>query len=259
MQDARENLNKVEYSRKDGIQGLYDIMLEHAGGMAVFPDDYSMLSIFLDKIPTPIMSELLNRRGLTPEVNTLAEFVANAIDVEQREKNEAYYRDRRSRGTTPRNPKESKANSTPHNQGNSSTRPLEKNTEKGPQPNNFKSYGRHKPAEKAKIQDKTHGHHHATPKPSNEKWSKKPLKAREGTSNNKGCYNCGSFEHWSNNCPEPRRNRTFVRAARSAMNSGSEKDDESHNDSASNDVTRGYQPSLKQEMKAIMETMIASK
>jgi hypothetical protein len=91
MQDARENLNKVTYSIKDGIQGLYDSMLEHAGGMAMFPDDYSMLSIFLDKIPATMLTELLNCRGLTPEVNTLPEFVANAIDIEQWSGNKAYY------------------------------------------------------------------------------------------------------------------------------------------------------------------------
>ncbi len=101
MQDARENLNKVQYIPRDGIQTMYDSMLEHAGGMAVFPDDYTMLSIFLDKIPQYMISELLNLRGLSPEVNNLSEFIASAIDIEQRKKNENYYMDRRTTKTTP--------------------------------------------------------------------------------------------------------------------------------------------------------------
>ena len=60
MQDARESLYKVEYSVKNGIQGLYDSMQEHAGGIAVYPDDYTMLSIFLDKAPAYMLTELLN-------------------------------------------------------------------------------------------------------------------------------------------------------------------------------------------------------
>jgi len=51
MQDARENLNNVKYSQRDGIQLLHDNMMEYAGGMAVFPDDYILLSIFFGQNP----------------------------------------------------------------------------------------------------------------------------------------------------------------------------------------------------------------
>jgi hypothetical protein len=96
MQDARESLNKVEYSAKDGIQGLYDNIQEHAGSMAMHPDNYMLLSIFINKIPSYIGLELLNTCGLTPEVNTLSEFVANVIDVEQQKKNKDYYKSKRT-------------------------------------------------------------------------------------------------------------------------------------------------------------------
>jgi hypothetical protein len=105
MQDAQESLSRVEYSSKEGIQGLYDNMQEHNGGMAVYPDDYTMLSIFLRKIPPYMMTELLNTCRLTPEVNALSEFAANTIDVEQRKKNEDYYKDMRNRYTTARTPR----------------------------------------------------------------------------------------------------------------------------------------------------------
>lgn len=60
MQDTRENLFKVEYKIQEGIQGLYDNMQEHARGVAIYPDDYTLLSIFLDKIPQYIVTEMLN-------------------------------------------------------------------------------------------------------------------------------------------------------------------------------------------------------
>jgi hypothetical protein len=244
MQDARENLNKVEYSLKEGIQGLYNNMLEHTGGMAMFPDDYSILSIFLDKIPTTMMSELLNRRGLTPEFNALLEFVVNAIDIEQRGRNETYYRDRREKQTTYRAARDLKAQSTPRNQGNATPRPTGRIPERNTRFNNTGGYGRNrnhphcqKTTEKAKLQDKMSGPHHASYKHGKEKqpWTKKPFKLKDKDSNDKNCYNRGSPEHWSRNCPEPRRNKTFVRATRSVRSSGSEKsmEDKSNDESDS--------------------------
>ena len=234
MQDARENLNKVEYSPKDGIQGMYDNMQEHAGGMAVYPDDYTLLSIFLDKIPSYIMTELLNTRGLTPEVNTLSEFVANALDIEQRKKNETYYRDRRVKTTPTRTYKNTKANDEPKKQApDHGAKIVERTPNRFTRNNNYsKNYGQNrKPFVKAKIQDKTNDNvipknDRAPPRSGKHKyqWSKEPFKPRESTSANKGCYNCGAPDHFSRECPKPRRDKTFVRAARSAR--ASDSDDE---------------------------------
>jgi len=220
MQDARENLNKVLYIPRDGIQTLYDSMLEHAGGMAVFPDDYTMLSIFLDKIPQYMMSELLNLRGLSPEVNNLSEFVANAIDIEQRKKNEDYYIERRTTRNNPRRDnKYTKTREPPQNKGGNDTRST---NDKVVTQDNVRKYGQFrkgfthtKPWNKAKIQDKKHDHaivKHDKPK---QHWSKKPMKAKHDNANS-GCFNCGSLDHFSRDCTEPRKNKTFVRAVRSA-------------------------------------------
>jgi len=236
MQDARESLNKVEYSIKDGIQGLYDTMQEHAGGMAVYPDDYSMLSIFLDRIPPYIMTELLNTRGLTPEINSLSEFVANALDIEQRKKNEIYYRDRRTGNASTRAAGGSRANPDKKPVRTVEPRPIEKNTDRFNKNNNnySKNYGQHrKPFIKTKIQDKTSPRNQTDPKrdqppPRSGKhkyqWSKEPFKAKEGSNQKQGCYNCDATDHFSKDCPKPRRNKTFVRAARTAQVSGSEDD-----------------------------------
>jgi hypothetical protein len=53
---------------------------------------------------------------------------------------------------------------------------------------------------------------------------------------NNGCFNCGGLDHFSKNCPEPRRDRTFVRAARSAKEDRSEDED----DNASSSEEGGY-------------------
>lgn len=252
MQDARENLNKVEYSPKDGIQGMYDNMQEHAGGMAVYPDDYTMLSIFLDKIPSYLMTELLNTRGLTPEVNTLSEFVANALDIEQRKKNETYYRERRVKATPTRTYKNTKANDEPKKQApDHGTKVVERNTNRFPRNNNYsKNYAQNrKPFVKAKIQDKTNDNvipknDRAPPRSGKHKyqWSKEPFKPKESTSANKGCYNCGAPDHFSKECPKPRRDKSFVRAARSARASDSEDETEGRPSDDSNESEGGMPP-----------------
>ena len=164
---------------------MYDSMLEHAGGMAVFPNDYTMLSIFLNKIPQYMISELLNLRGLSPEVNNLSEFVASAIDIEQRKKNENYYMDRRTTKTTPRRDLKSMNTRTPpHNKEENlfSRRPNDKETTQ----DDNKKYGRFKrgfaqtkPWDKAKIQDKKHDHAMAKHDKPRQQWPRNPIKTKD--------------------------------------------------------------------------------
>ena len=67
------------------------MLLDHAHNMAVYPDDYTILQMFLLRIPEYMIEELLATIGLSPETNTLDEFVAHTKEIEQRTKNEAYY------------------------------------------------------------------------------------------------------------------------------------------------------------------------
>ena len=92
MQDAREGFHSAKYTASMGIQGFYDILMDYAQNMAVYPDEYTILDVFLQGIPLLIFTELLTTIGLSPEINTLEEFVVYAKEVEQPTKTEAYYR-----------------------------------------------------------------------------------------------------------------------------------------------------------------------
>lgn len=72
---------------KDSMMHYWTI----AGNMAIYPDGYTILQMFLVGVPAPILNELLGMVGLSPETNTLDDFVAHAKEVEQRTKNKSYY------------------------------------------------------------------------------------------------------------------------------------------------------------------------
>lgn len=91
MQDAREGFRNTRYTTEGGIQGYYDALLDHAHNMAIYPDDYTILQTFLMGIPSSIITELLGTIGLSPETNSLEDFVAHAKEIEQRTKNKSYY------------------------------------------------------------------------------------------------------------------------------------------------------------------------
>ena len=253
MQDARENLYKVEYSAKDGIQGLYDCMQEHAGGMAVFPDDYTLLSIFLDKIPPYMVTELLNTRGLTPEINSLSEFVGHALDIEQRKKNEQYYKDRRMGSTPFRNRRDSKPQQEVRKPNrNTYARPIDRKDDRPPNDekpklyhfNNFnnnnssnsnnaatKSYG----PNRNQFQKTKQPERRNSPAPRTGKnkyqWSKEPFQSNKPGGDH--------ADHPKRDYDKFKKGKAFVRAARSAMNgSGEESDKESSDSSNASDKGR---------------------
>ena len=96
MQDTREGFRSTKYTASIGIQGIYDTLMDYAHNMAVYPDEYTILDVFLRGIPSSIFTELLMTIGLSPEINSLDEFVAYTKEVEQRTKTEAYYRQLRA-------------------------------------------------------------------------------------------------------------------------------------------------------------------
>ena len=100
MQDAREGFRKAKYSSSLGVQTFYDILMDFAQNMAVYPDEYSIIEVFLDGIPKDMRTELIRIKGLSPEVNSLEDFVAFAKEYETRTKTDDYYNRRSSVGTT---------------------------------------------------------------------------------------------------------------------------------------------------------------
>ena len=45
MQDAQEAFRSMVYKNSIGVQGFYDILLEHAHNMVVYPDLYTICAI----------------------------------------------------------------------------------------------------------------------------------------------------------------------------------------------------------------------
>ena len=162
--------------------------------------------------------------------------MAHTLDIEQRKKNETYYKERRStRGTTTRTTRGLRPYTTPRRQTESETKTPERIPERNPRYEGTRGYGqnnrglgRPKPWAKAKIQDKKQDHTSHQHSKERQKWNGGPSKPRDGQKNN-NCYNCGKADHFSNDCQLPKRERTFVRAARSVKTNGSdgEADDES--------------------------------
>jgi len=91
MQDTHKGFRNTRYTTKEGIQGYYNTLMDHAHNMAIYPDDYTILQIFLMGIPSSIITELLGTIGLSPETNSLEDFVAHVKEIEQRTRNKSYY------------------------------------------------------------------------------------------------------------------------------------------------------------------------
>ncbi|KAG6808239.1 hypothetical protein H0H92_004939 [Tricholoma furcatifolium] len=70
MQDAREAFRNTSFNTKEGVQEYYDTLLEHAQNMVMYPEE---------------------DRGLSPEVNTLEDFVSEVKAYENSVKTAAHY------------------------------------------------------------------------------------------------------------------------------------------------------------------------
>ena len=90
MQDARAAFFAARYSEEKGIQGFYDILVDHAQNMAVYPDTYQIVETFLRGIPAYIRERMI-KDGLSPEVYTIDDFVAEAKKHEAAKKTLDYY------------------------------------------------------------------------------------------------------------------------------------------------------------------------
>ena len=118
MQDTREGFRKVTYSVATGIQTFYDSLLDHAQNMAILPDDYTILEQFLAGLSSWIATKMFEDFGLSPESNSLDDFIAMAKTIKQWGKTKTYYgamkKNVQSNASKPSNRASPKTNPTPH-------------------------------------------------------------------------------------------------------------------------------------------------
>ena len=90
MQDAREGFWKVQYLATTSVQSFYDVLLDHAHNMSVYPDNYSICEQFLTGLLMPLVNKIL-KEGYSPEVHTVEEFVLKAMSINNYEKTKTYF------------------------------------------------------------------------------------------------------------------------------------------------------------------------
>src|SRR4029077_12591039 len=89
--DARQDFLQAKYTAEMGVQGFYDILMDYAQNMVIYPDNYQIMDKFLRGIPSDIRDKVIDC-GLSPEVNTIDDLVACAKAIEISQKTADYYR-----------------------------------------------------------------------------------------------------------------------------------------------------------------------
>ena len=90
MEDARMEMEQVEYDPTKGVQGVYDEMRAHARNMAEPPDNHTLVKSFLAALPGAWRKELFHQ-GLSPVMNQIPEFVGAAKALEMTERTAQLY------------------------------------------------------------------------------------------------------------------------------------------------------------------------
>ncbi|KAG6858576.1 hypothetical protein C0995_015579, partial [Termitomyces sp. Mi166 len=96
MQEAHEAFRTAVYDARTGVQTFYEELIGHAQNMAVYPDEFIIQETFLDGIPAEMHRVLIRDDNLSPEVNTVTEFLAYAIRYEQSAHTATHYDQRSS-------------------------------------------------------------------------------------------------------------------------------------------------------------------
>ncbi|KAG6870067.1 hypothetical protein C0995_015415, partial [Termitomyces sp. Mi166 len=76
MQEAQEAFRTAVYDAQTGVQTFYKELIGHAQNMAMYPDEFTIRETFLDGIPAEMHCTLIRDDNLSPEVNTVTEFLA---------------------------------------------------------------------------------------------------------------------------------------------------------------------------------------
>ena len=90
MQDAHKKFLSMSYNTATGIQGYYDILMDHAQNMVIYSDDYQIMEHFLNGIPDNIWEKVFDC-GLSPEGNTIDDLVACAKAIKITKKTVVHY------------------------------------------------------------------------------------------------------------------------------------------------------------------------
>jgi hypothetical protein len=219
MQDARSAFFAANYSEDKGIQGFFDILVDHAQNMAVYPDAYQIVETFLKGVPSYIRDRMI-KDGLSPEINTIDDFVAEAKKHETSKKTLDYY----NKMNVARPEPTSRANPS----YNDAAKPTRKRTGAAVV---RKSTNQAKPVERRQRflvpsggANRTMNATRSPHKPA------QPVRDKPSTGNANGndkhhehapgeptCYNCGRRGHMSRECKAPRKQREHVRAAHTEM------------------------------------------
>ncbi|KAG6859297.1 hypothetical protein C0995_009906 [Termitomyces sp. Mi166 len=96
MQEAQEAFQTAVYDAQMGIQMFYKELIGHAQNMAMYPDEFTIWETFLDGIPAEMRCVLIRDDNLSPEVNTVTEFLTYAIRYKQSAHTATHYNQRSS-------------------------------------------------------------------------------------------------------------------------------------------------------------------
>jgi hypothetical protein len=226
MQEARDAYAAAKYSSQLGIQGFYDTLIDHAQNMSVYPDAYNIMDTFLCGLPKEMRTKMLEN-GLTPEANTVDDFVSEGKALEAAMKTMEHY-DRHS----------TRRSNTPNLQSQHETK-LKKVGITFMKKSEFDGRS-HGSRTQVLVNDgasshghglitKPHAHYHMKEKqePSSDKPQIPPDKNNHGIEAAVICYNCGGLGHYSRDCKKPRKAKDHIRAAHTEVaDQPTHKDDE---------------------------------